>query len=474
MSKHTIALVHLLSAPLCFVALMLLPDRFAAFPVRCSLGLLVWMAWWWVARPVHLAVTAFLPLVVVSFVDVMPIEELLPAYFDKLVVLLLGANMLTTAWTRWGLDRRIALFSLAKFGTRGDFQIAAWFVLAAVLSGVLPNTIVAAALMPIAVAMLRYVGIDDLWNNRFASTLLIAVAWGTSAGGMATPLGGAPNLLVVSALESLSGEEFLFSTWLTRMLPMTVLAFLSVIAYVRLTFSTADANLDRGGEFVRDELRKLGPISRPEWWCLVLLACPLVLSFTRDLYSTKLPNFPPALAFLSFGLLVFIVRHRGEPLLRWEDAQGKMMWGLIFLFAGGSALGRLLDKSGTASFIADHLIHYAGRSDLQAVFVFASITVVLTQITSNTAAVAIIVPIAISTFTALDQNPVPCVYIIAAIANCGFALPSSAGGPAVAAGYGANLRIMFSRGIGAALLVMLLLALCGYLLWQVWPGFGDA
>ena len=353
-------------------------------------------------------------------------------------------------------------------------QISAWFLLAAILSAVLPNTIVAAALIPIAVAMLRYVGLEDIWGNKFASALLIAIAWGTSAGGMATPLGGAPNLLTVEFIESYTGHEFLYSTWLSRFLPMTVIAIGAMFLYMRFSLSTGHINLDGGSDFVREELRKLGPMSGAERWCLLLLASPLVLSFTRVLYASALPNFTPPFAFLGFGLLVFIVRYRGQPLLRWEEAQGKMMWGLIYLFAGGSALGKLLDKSGTAAFLADHLVHYAGHSNLQAVLVFASITILLTQITSNTAAVAIVVPIAISTFQALDQNPIPCVYIVTAIANCGFALPSSAGGPAVAAGYGANLQTMFSRGIGAALFILLLLTLGGYFLWSAWPAFGDA
>ena len=82
------------------------------YPVRASLGLLVWMAWWWVAKPVHLAVTAFLPIVVLAIFNFMPVTAILPAYSEQLVILILGANMLATLWKRWGLDRRIALVSL--------------------------------------------------------------------------------------------------------------------------------------------------------------------------------------------------------------------------------------------------------------------------------------------------------------------------------------------------------------------------
>ena len=101
-------------------------------------------------------------------------------------------------------------------------------------------------------------------------------------------------------------------------------------------------------------------------------------------------------------------------------------------------------------------------------------TMVLTQVTSNTASIAIVVPITISTFQSLDLNPVPFVYMVTVIGNCGFILPSSAGGPAIAAGYGVNLRTMASKGLMASLLVLVTLVIVGYTLATLWPGFGVA
>jgi sodium-dependent dicarboxylate transporter 2/3/5 len=81
------------------------------YAVRCGFGLLLWTAWWWATRPVHMAVTGLLPLVIVAVTNFVPAAEVLPSYADELVVLLVGANILSVAWQRWGLDRRIALAS---------------------------------------------------------------------------------------------------------------------------------------------------------------------------------------------------------------------------------------------------------------------------------------------------------------------------------------------------------------------------
>jgi sodium-dependent dicarboxylate transporter 2/3/5 len=174
---------HVFGAPAVFVALLLAPLPGVPYEVRGSLGLLIWMSWWWIAMPVDLAVTAFLPPAVLAIFNFLPVSAILPAYSEQLVFLLLGANMLSTLWRRWGLDRRIALVSLLTIGTGARQQLVAWFVVAAALSSILPNAVVAAAMMPVVIAMLRFLGIAELRTSAFGSGLLIAVAWGTSVGG---------------------------------------------------------------------------------------------------------------------------------------------------------------------------------------------------------------------------------------------------------------------------------------------------
>jgi sodium-dependent dicarboxylate transporter 2/3/5 len=424
---------------------------------------------------VHLAVTAFLPIVVPAIFNFLPVSTILPAYAEQLVFLLLGANMLAILWQRWGLDRRIALMSLLGIGTGTRQQILTWFVVATVLSSVLPNAIVAASMMPIIIAMLRYIGIEDIGKSAFGSALLIAVAWGTAVGGSGTPTGGAPNLLTIQFIEQrLIDHEFLFTTWLGRVLPVTMLIACASLVYMRFAFEPETDRVDGSREYFADELRRLGAMSVPERWGLTLFAVAMGLTFTRQLYASALPGLTPAFTFLAFGMLSFAIRHRGEPLLEWEYAQARMVWGLIYLFAGGSALGQILSETGTAQFIAARLVPFAGGSEFLAVVVFSFLTIVITQITSNTAAIAIVVPITISAFERLGMNPIPFVYLVACAGNYGIMLPSSSAGPAIAAGYGVNLKTMVVSGLWLTLWIWILLVAVGYLLIRFWPGFGVA
>ncbi len=468
-------LIHTFAGPTVFLLMLVVPVESMTYEIRCSIGLLLWMAWWWITRPVHLAVTGFLPLVVVALFNFAPLARILPAYAAELVILLLSANVLTTVWTRWGLDRRIALASLIGVGTNTTRQILAWFAISMIMSAFLPNTIVAATMIPIVVAMLRFIGIEDLWESNLGTALVIAVAWGTSAGGATTPLGGAPNLLTVEFIqETVTGREFLFVTWVTRFLPLSLAVMIVTFLFVRFAFKPEITEVEGTREYFVGELKALGPMSVQEKWGFFLFSVAALLAFTRPLYAAAFPAFSPAYAFLSFALLCFLIRPRGENLMTWEYAQGKMMWGLFYLFAGGTALGRILSETGTAAYVANVLLPYASGGGFLAVVVFSVLTLLMTQITSNTAAVAVTVPITISTFQSLGLNPLPFVYIVTTIGNCGFMLPTSAGGPAVAAGYGINLKTMLIKGFWACLLVLTVVVVLGYLLSVYWPAFGTA
>jgi sodium-dependent dicarboxylate transporter 2/3/5 len=288
-------------------------------------------------------------------------------------------------------------------------------------------------------------------------------------------LGGAPNLLTIRLMEqTVLDHEFLFMTWVTRLLPLTVAVVAVSFAFMRIAFKPETEHVEGTRDYFGQELRSLGAMTPPEKWGLAFFLAATFLAFTRGFYASVLPGLNPAFVFLAFGLLCFVVRHNREPLLTWEFAQKHMSWGLFYLFAGGAALGEVLSQTGTARLVADMLIPFAGGGGLGAVLVFSLMTVVVTQITSNTAAVGIMVPITISTFQSLGMNPIPFVYIVAAAGNCGVVLPSSAGGPAVAAGYGVNLKMMFSRGLWLALLLWVAIALVGYALAMYWPGFGVA
>jgi sodium-dependent dicarboxylate transporter 2/3/5 len=466
--------LHLFAGPALFALALLIPGEMA-YPIRCSFGLLLWTAWWWIARPVNLAVTALLPLAVVATFNFVPMADVLPSYADELVILLVAANVLSATWHKWDLDRRIAIMALLRVGTSTTRQIMVWYLVCAALSAFLPRAVVAATMIPIVMAMLRYIGIEDLWKSKFGTALVLAIAWGSSVGGFLTPLGGAPNLLAMKFAQDLvTHHEFLFVTWFTRNAPLTVAVVTVLLVYIRFGLKAETEEAPQSHDYFKAELTALGPIGSHGRWAFALFALATVCAFGRQFFAALLPGLSPSFSFLTFALASFVIRPRGTPLMTWEYAQGQLMWGLFYVFAGGTALGAILNRSGAAKFIAESLVPYAGSGGFQAIAVFTALTIVMAQIVSNVATVAIIGPVAIGVLQNLGQNPIPYIYVIAAAGHCGFMLPSSAGSSAIAAGYGVNLKTMFVKGFVAAVIAGVVIAIGAYLMTTYWPGFGYA
>ena len=101
---------------------------------------------------------------------------------------------------------------LSLVGSNLRSQVIFWFLLCAFLSAILPNAVVCAAVTPIAVSMLRYVGQADIAKSKSGSLLPLTIAYATGVGGLASPLGGAMNLVTVDYLEQVTGQEFMFHT----------------------------------------------------------------------------------------------------------------------------------------------------------------------------------------------------------------------------------------------------------------------
>ena len=173
-----------------------------------------------------------------------------------------------------------------------------WFAIATVLSAFLPNTVVAAAMIPIVLAMLRFIGIEDIGRSTFGSALLIAIAWGTSVGGFWTPLVGAPNLLTIKLLQqTVISHEFLFMTWVTRLLPLAAAVAAVSFAFMWFAFKPEIDRVEGSREYSAQELRSLGRMTAPETWGLAFFLAATMLAFTRQFYASLLPGLIPRSSF---------------------------------------------------------------------------------------------------------------------------------------------------------------------------------
>ena len=464
-------LIYLLIGPaLFFLCTFLLPQStFETLAARCAIGTVAWMAFWWVTGPVDYAVTGFLPIAVNAVVQMAEMETVIANYASDTILLLLGASIITVSWEETGLDRRIAARFLGLIGDNLRYQLIFWFVLSTVLSAVLPNAVVCATITPIAVAMLKYVGEGDIPNSRVGSKLLLNIAYAVGIGGLASPLGGAMNLVTVDYLQQLTGEEYMYIHWVVRFLPIMIVLMISNILFM-IRDVKKDESLGGSKEFFMTQYKEMPPMSHEEKWSLAMFVIATLLAFTRQFYQDYLPGLKPAYVFIICAILTFIIRkEEGGRLMMWKNVQGKIVWELIYVFAGGLAAGTLINDSGAADGIGKLVSNMGLTGGLATVFVIVTVTLLMSDVTSNTATAAVAIPIVISIVQGIGLDPIPYVYIASIGVNLSYMLPTSI--RAIPVGYGLSPKYMLKEGWKMSVMVIVLLSLLSYVMLKYWPAF---
>ena len=427
--KHSKKINLLLGPVLLLLCTLLLPASvFTTYQSRAAIGTVAWMAWWWVTGPVDYAVTAFLPIAVNAFMQITDMSTVIANYASETILLLLGASILTISWEKTGLDKRIASVFLKMIGDNFRYQLIFWFILSLLLSSILPNAVVCATVTPIAVSMLTYIGEGNIKESRVGSKLLLTIAYAAGLGGLASPLGGAMNLVTVDYLQQLSGQEYMYVSWVVRFLPIMIVLIISNLLFM-LRNVGKDETLGNANNFFEQEYSKMPPMSIEEKLSLALFVIATVLAFTRQLYQNILPGLKPAYAFIICAILSFLITDKeGKRLMQWKSVQTCIIWELIL-----------------------------------------TLTLILSDVTSNTATAAVAIPIVISIIQGIGKNPIPYVYIASIGVNLSYMLPTSI--RAIPVGYGMEPKYMLKEGWKITILVIVLMSVLSYLLLNYWPAF---
>ncbi len=451
--------------PLLFAVISILPVDIA-FKTKAAVGVLAWTAAWWIAAPVPLGVTCFLPIVIVGFIRLGPLKDVATNYAHPLVFLIAGASMLFISWTRWGLDRRVALFFLRTIGVSTRRQILVWLVTSALISIVIPDIAVVAMLGVLAVAMLTYLGYDSvekISQSKFASSVIIAVGWGSSIGGFGTPLGGSMNIVALGVMEKYLGKEIYFIEWTLTALPVVLIILAACAVYMYLAMRPEIDTAPGSKDYFTQEARKLGPMNAGEKWGLLIFCVAVGMVFCRPLYAKTLPLLSVPVIFVIAGaILFFLPAGNGERVANWSLIS-KLPWNALFFVGAGLALSYILKASKAMDLLLLGVKPIVVMGKVYFSAALAIVGVVPTQFLGNTPTNAINAPWVAELAKGLRLNPIPFVYLVAAAGNMAFALPSGGGQLALTAGFGANLGQMLKHGLIMAVLTLLLLTVYGYL-----------
>jgi sodium-dependent dicarboxylate transporter 2/3/5 len=367
--------------------------------------------------------------------------------------LFIGGFMLAAALQRWQVDRRIAWSLLSVIGTRQDRLIAGVMAATAFISLWVSNTATAAMMLPIALAL---IAATDSSDTDFAQALLLAVAYSASLGGIGTLIGSPPNGIAARFIEQTYGREFSFADWVQFALPvMLVMLPLTWLLLTRVLFRVGSREATQAGTLAARELTALGPLTRGARLTLAVFAVTVLLWITRPLLAPlQLGAFAPFsgltdawIAVLAAVALLALPAGGRARVLGWRDA-ARQPWRVLILFGGGLALAAAIEANGVAAFIAGGAAHLAGWPAWAILLMVVAATVFLSELTSNTAQVATMVPILAAAAPGLGIDPLLLILPCAMAASCAFMMPVGTPPNAIVFGSGLiTLRRMCRTGV---------------------------
>ncbi|MDT0643837.1 SLC13 family permease [Zunongwangia sp. F363] len=470
----------LLCGPLLFVILQWagnpdsIPD--AAWDVLC---VTLWMALWWVTEAVPIAATALLPIALFPLTGVLEIGAVTSAYGDKYIFLYLGGFLLAIAIEKWNLHRRIALSIIKFIGTNIKFIILGFMIATAFLSMWISNTATSVMMLPIGTAIISELqdhpaGLKNE-DKKFGKALMLGIAYSASIGGIATLIGTPPNLVLAGIVEKLYGIEISFVQWIVLGLPISV--FLLFICWKYLTvfaFDFKGMKLPGEKNEISSMLDQLGRMGREEITVLVIFICTALAWITRSfLLAPIIPNIDDTIIAMAAGILLFVLpsgKKEGR-ILDWEDA-GRIPWGIIILFGGGMALAKAFEVSGLAVWIGEQLTSLENLPFFLLILVLVAAVNFLTEVTSNLATTAMLLPILAPMAVALGIHPYFLLVAATLAASCAFMLPVATPPNAVVFGSGQlSIPDMVKAGIFMNIFSILLISLIVYyllpILWDI-------
>jgi sodium-dependent dicarboxylate transporter 2/3/5 len=442
---------------LALAAYFLLPESYVAadgrvIPFaesgRATLAMVAWMAIWWMTEAVAIEVTALLPIALFPILGIAPIAKATEPYASDVIYLFLGGFILGLAIERWGLDRRIAFHTLRLTGPRPGAMVAGFMAAAAFLSMWISNTACAALMVPIAASVIDLVlrsrtgrglresgGIPQecAAERNFAIGLLLAVAYSASIGGIATLIGSPPNGIAARFIAQTYGTEVTFLDWMAFGMPFT-LAFLPIawVILTRFLFPVEFREVPGGREMIATELAKLGPMNRGERVTLAVFAAAAFLwIFGSLLRPLEIAGLHPLRGLTDSGvamlaaLALFLLPagdERGGRAMDWETAV-RLPWGVLVLFGGGLSLAAAVEANSVSGFIGQSVRGLGVLPPLALMLAIVTITVFLSEVTSNTAQVATMTPVLAAMAPVLGMDPKTLVVVCALAASSAYMMP---------------------------------------------------
>ena len=450
---------------------------------RSVLAVTLWIAVWWITEAIPIEMTSLLPIVLFPLTGALGIRDTTSSFGHPYIFLYVGGFILAMAIERWNLHRRIALKIIQLIGTNIKRIILGFMVATAFLSMWISNTATSVMMLPIGLAIISQLkdNPETVENETtiFGKALMLAIAYSASIGGVATLIGTPPNLVLAGIIKELYNVEITFSQWIVLGLPISLILLFICWKYLTdFAFSFKQKSFPGGRAEINRQVKNLGPISYEEKMVLGVFILTAFAWISRSFLLTKiLPGIDDTIIAVSAAFLLFLIpasREKRRALLTWNEAV-KLPWGILLLFGGGLALAQGFTSTGLAEWIGNKMNLLSALPLIFLLLILVAAVNFLTEITSNIATTAMMLPILAPMALSMDVHPYILMIGATIAASCAFMLPVATPPNAVVFGSG-YLRIpdMVRVGIWLNVISILVITAMVYFLlayfWNFDPG----
>ena len=306
-------------------------------------------------------------------------EQFVAVIGHPLIWLFFGGFVLAAGMGQCDVDRWLAAKMLVRFGERPHVVLLGVMLITFTLSMFMSNTATTAMMLAILAPLLASMEKDD----KLAKGLLIGVAVAANLGGMGSLIGTPPNAIAVGALAKIdSTQDINFLQWLMIGFPPAICSMLIAWQMIMRLYPSQGRTIRISFDESESDQRHA-----PRWQQLVVSG---TLILTVSLWLTSQWHGIPTAA-VSFAPIVLLTT---TGILGVNEIRG-LNYDVLFLMAGGLALGQMVTETGLSDWIVGHL-PLQGLGVTALAFLMAYTTVILSNFMSNTAAANILVPLGVT------------------------------------------------------------------------------
>jgi sodium-dependent dicarboxylate transporter 2/3/5 len=449
--------VGLALGPILFLLILFSDIEGMSWEARSIAASTVWIACWWLTEAIPIPATSLLPIILFPLLGALDAGKVTAEYGNQIIFLLIGGFLIAIAMEKWGLHVRIALLIISTIGTSPRKTIAGFMAATAFISAWISNTATAMMMVPIATAII-YQASRSGEDKNFNTALMLSVAYAASIGGIATIIGTTPNLIFAGIYRTFYASDITFLQWASFGFPLAL--FILVICWIYLVYIAFPPRIKVLGNRINDEIARLGKITIQERRVLAVFLLAAALWITRVLWGKYLPMIMDSSIAIFCAFLLFLIPGRkGEGLLIWKDAI-KLPWDVVLLLGGGLAIAKGFTETGLDAWIAQQLLFLKDMPSVVIILAVVTLTLFLTEITSNTATATIILPVTASLAVALGMDPQGLMIAVAISSSLAFMLPVATPPNAIVFGTGyVNIPQMAKAGFWMNLLCIAIITL---------------